>query len=190
MKIENDYPLIKKKLNKYLIFRRIMLLLFLVSAVTVIIVNLAVGGKYWMLYVIGGEIIFYYAFLNFPLIDSSLVKRLTVVLFQICGYLYIIDFINKTKWSYFVIGIVAFSIVLIQLLLFFLSFNYQKKKVVTLFITTICSIIYFILSLCGIVKINWPIIVLGSVSLFALLILFIFYHKTVIIELRKYFNLK
>ena len=190
MKIENDYPKIKTKINKFLLIRKIILILFLISIITVVIVNLAVGGKLWMLYVIGGEIIFYFAFLNYPLIDRSLVKRVTVTLFLICAYLYLIDFINDTEWSYFVIGIVAFSIILIQLLIFFLGINYQRKKLIPLFITSIGSTVYFVLSLFNIVKINWPIIVLGGISLATLLILFIFYYKTVIIELKKYFNLK
>ncbi len=190
MKIENDYPMIKAKINKFLLIRKIILFMFLVSTITVVIVNLAVGGKLWMLYVIGGEVIFYFAFLNYPLIDSSLVKRVTVTLFLICAYLYLIDYINDTKWSYFVIGIVAFSIILIQLLIFFLGINYQKKKLIPLFITSIISTIYFVLSLVGVVKINWPIYVLGGVSLGALLILFVFYYKSVTIELKKYFSLK
>ena len=190
MKIENDYPTIKTKINKLLLARKVILLIFLISTITVVAVNLAVGGKLWMLYVIGAEIIFYFAFLNYPLIDSSLVKRVTVTLFLICAYLYLIDFINHTKWSYFVIGIVAFSIILIQLLIFFLGINYQRKKLIPLFITSIGSLIYCILSICGVVKLNWPIIVLGSLSLVALLILFIFYYKSITIELKKYFNLK
>jgi len=189
MKIENDYPKIKRKINKLLLIRKIVLLIFLISIITVVIVNLATGGKLWMLYVIGAEIIFYFAFLNYPLIDNTLVKRITVVLFLICAYLYLIDFINNTKWSYFVISILAFSIILIQLLIFFLSF-YQKKKLIPIFITTIGSTIYFILSIFKVVEINWPIIVLGILSLTTLLMLFIFYYKTVIIELKKYFNLK
>jgi len=190
MKIENDYPHIKTKINKFLLTRKIILLLFLISIITVVIVNFAVGGKLWMLYVIGGEVIFYFAFLNYPLVDNSLVKRITVTLLLICAYLYLIDFINDTKWSYFVIGIVAFSIILIQLLIFFLGFNYQKKKLIPLFITSIGSTIYFILSLFKVVKINWPIIVLGSISLATLLMLFIFYYKSVTMELKKYFSLK
>jgi hypothetical protein len=190
MKIENDYPEIKTKINKFLLARRIILLLFLISIITVVIVNLAVGGKLWMLYVIGGEVIFYFAFLNYPLVDNSLVKRITVTLFLVCAYLYLIDFINDTEWSYFVIGILAFSIVIIQLLLFFLGINYQRKKLIPLFITSIISTIYFILSLFKVVAINWPIIVLGSISLAALLILFVFYYKSVTIEVRKYFSIR
>jgi len=190
MKIENDYPKIRGKINKLILVRKIILLIFLISTITVVIVNLAVGGKLWMLYVIGAEVIFYFAFLNYPLIDNAFVKRITVVLFLVCIYLYLIDYINSTKWSYFVISILAFSIILIQLLIFFLRFNYQKKKLIPLFITSIGSIIYFILSLFKVVEINWAIIVLGSISFATLLMLFIFYYKTIIIELKKYFNLK
>ncbi len=57
-----------------------------------------------MFYVIGGEIIFYFAFLNKPLIDNTLIRRITIVVMIICAYLYMIDIIEKTSFSYFIIN--------------------------------------------------------------------------------------
>lgn len=190
MKIKNDYPKIKKKVNKFLIFRRIMLLLFLVSIIVCTIVNLSVGGKKWMLYVIGAEVIFYFAFLNKPLIDNAFVKRFTEVVFIVCAYLYLIDLIEKTSWSYFVISIIAFSILIFQLLLFFMEYKNQKKKFMTMFLTAVCSVIFCVLAASKVVKINWPVIVLGSLGVLVLLILFIFYRKPIINDLKKYYSTK
>src|SRR5574344_653016 len=113
MKIENDYPKIKKSVNKFLIFRKVILIIFLISIVSSTIINLSIGGKMWMLYVIGGEIIFYFAFLNKPLIDNTFVKRFTKVVLIICAYLYLIDVLDETHWSYYVITIIGFSILII-----------------------------------------------------------------------------
>ena len=190
MKIENDYPNIKKGLNKFLLMRKIILFTFLLSIIVVVIINLSVGGKFWMFYVIGAEIIFFYAFLNVPLIDNAIIKRITVVLFLICSYLYLIDRLNHTKWSYLVICILGFSIILIQLFFFFLGIKYQKRKLIVLFTTTIGSIIYTILAILKVFKLNWAIIVLGSLSLTILLMLIIFYRKLFTNELKKYFSLK
>ena len=190
MKIENDYPKIKRRINRLLIIRKIILLLFLLSIIAVVTINLVVGGKLWMFYVLGAEALFYFAFLNYPLIDNFLIKRVTVVLFLACAYLYIIDLINKTKWSYFVIGIVAFSVIAIQLMFFFIGYKYQKRKIIPVFLTSVGATIYCILSILRVVKITWPIIVLGSLGLATLLMFFIFYYKIITNELKKYFNLK
>ena len=105
MKIENNYPDIKKKVNKFLIFRKIMLIIFLIASVVSIIVNLAVGGKKWMFYVMGGEAIGYFAILYNPLIDNTLLNRITVLMFIICAYLYLIDWIEKTSFFDFLFRI-------------------------------------------------------------------------------------
>ena len=70
MKVEINYPKLKKEVNKFLIFRKIMLIIFRISIITCTIINLSLGGKKWMLYVLGGEIIFYFAILNKPLIGA------------------------------------------------------------------------------------------------------------------------
>lgn len=190
MKIDNDYPQIKSEVHKFLKFRKITLIIFLLSIIVSTIVNLSVGGKKWMFYVIGGEIVFYYAFLNKPLIDNSFVKRFTVVVFIICAYLYMIDIIENTNWSYFVINIIAFSIIVIQLLLFFIEVKSQKKKFIPLFLTSVGSVIFCILAITNVVEINWPVIVLGSLGIFSLLILFVFYRKIIIKDLKKYYSVK
>ena len=39
MKVEINYPKLKKEVNKFLIFRKIMLIIFLISIITCTIVN-------------------------------------------------------------------------------------------------------------------------------------------------------
>lgn len=190
MKVENNYPKIKKEVDKFLIFRRIMLIIFLVSIITCSIVNLSVGGKKWMFYVLGGEIIFYFAILNKPLIDNTLIKRITIVIMIVCAYLYMIDIIEETSFSYFVINIILFSIIIFQLILFLSEFKLQRKKFIPLFFTATGAIIFCILALTKVVELNWPIIVLGGVGLLSIIILLVFYHKRVIKDLTKYFSIK
>ena len=190
MKVEINYPKIKKEVNKFLIFRKIMLIIFLISIITCTIVNLSLGGKKWMLYVLGGEIIFYFAILNKPLIDNTLIKRITIVVMIVCAYLYMIDIIEETSFSYFVINIILFSIIIFQLIIFLSEFKLQRKKFIPLFFTAIGAIIFCILALTKVVELNWPIIVLGGVGVLSLIILLVFYHKRVIKDLTKYFSIK
>lgn len=188
MDLKNNYPKIQKEVNKFLKFRRITLLIFLFSIIVCTIVNLSVGGKLWMLYVIGAEIIFYFAVLNRPLIDNTFVKRFTILVFIICAYLYLIDIIEKTHWSYFVITIIGFAIIIIQSILYFTAFKYQRKKFIPMFWTCIFSVIFCLLAIVKVVKMNWPTIVLGSLGLALIIVMFTIFRKTIVSELKKYFN--
>lgn len=190
MKLENDYPLIYKKINFYFLIRRIILIIFGIGLISSIIINLAIGGKLWCIYVLGGEGVLYFSFLNRPLIDNILIKRITILLLVIIMYLYLIDLVNTTNWSYLVINILSFSLLIFQLLFFFINYELHKNKIVLMLFTSIMSISFCFLAIIHIIPINWALIVTGSLGLFNLILLFTFYFKTTILELKKYLSLK
>ncbi len=190
MIIKNDYPEIKKRVSKFLLIRKIILLIFLISFITCLTVNLIVGGRLWSMYVLFGELIIYYAFLNKPLIDNVLIKRILILVIIVMGYLYTIDKINETNWSILVLEVISFSFLILQLLLFFTNYEYHKNKIILMFITSILSCIACFFGIVHVYPLNWALIVTGSIGLFNLIILFTFYYKTTILELKKYFSLK
>ncbi len=190
MKIENDYPKIEKKINNFFKIRKIFIILFIISFIITFIINLLTGGKLWSMYVLFGEIIFYYALLNKPHIDNKLIKKISFLLFIIGCYLYVIDKINNTSWSYIVINILSFSLLIIQLFLFFIDYEYHKNKVIIVLFTSIFSCFFCLFAILNIISINWAVIVTGSIGLFNLILLFTFYFKTTILEIKKYFSLK
>lgn len=190
MNVENNYPRINKKLNKFFLIKNIILVVFLISIISCIIVNLCVGGTGWMFYVIIGEIIFYYAFLNRPCLDKSLIKRITAVVFWISILLFIIDLIEKSRFSYFVITIIYFSTLIIQFIFFLSAIKFQRRKVIPMFYTLIIGIILFILPFICNVKMKWPVIVLGSIDIVIIIFLTIFFHRDIFLELKKYFSTK
>ncbi len=190
MNIENDYPKIKKRVNKFLLFRKIMIIIFLFSFLVALIVNLSVGGRLWCMYILFGELLFYFAFLNKPLIDNVFIKRISLLLLIVMGYLYTIDKINDTSWSFIVIDILCFSLLILQLLFFVINYHYYKNKIIIIFFTSIFSCLFCLLGIINIIPLNWALIVTGSIGLFNLIILFTFYYKNTILELKKYFSLK
>ena len=189
MIIENDYPKIKKKISKFLLIRKIILIIFLVAFIVSLTINLICGGRLWSIYILFGELIFYYAFLNKPLIDNVLIRRISILLGIIIAYLYTIDRINNTDWSYIVIDILAFSLLLFQLILFFANYEYYKNKVIVMLYTSVFSCVFCLLAIVKVIPINWAVITTGSIGLFTLLILFTIYYKTTTLEIRKYFNI-
>ena len=56
--------------------------------------------------------------------------------------------------------------------------------------TDIFSCFFALLAIIGVLPINWAVIVTGSLGLISLVILFSFYFKINILELKKYFILK
>lgn len=190
MKIKNDYPKIKKRLNSFLLARKIILIVFTVAFIASLIVNLSTGGKMWSLYVLFAELIIYFAFLNRPLIDNEIVKRISLLAGIIIAYLYTIDKINNTDWSSIVIDILAFSLLVVQLVFFFINYEYHKNKIIVMLFTSSASCIFCLLAIVGVIHINWAIITTGAIGLLNLIVLFTFYFKTTILEIKKYFNIK
>ncbi len=190
MIVKNDYPEIKKKVSKFLLIRKIILIIFIISFITCLTINLLTGGVLWSMYVLFGELIIYFAFLSKPLIDNILIKRLFVLILIIMAYLYTIDKINETHWSILVIDVLCFSFLIIELILFFTNYEYHKNKIIMILFTSIVSCIICLLGIVNVIPMNWAVIVTGSIGLFNLIILFTFYFKTTILELKKYFSLK
>ena len=190
MKIENDYPKISHRIDKFLLFRKIVLITFFIAMVASIIVNISIGGKKWCLYVVFGEIILYFAFFNKPLVDNILIKKISILLLIIIGYLLTIDWINDTNWSYLVIDILSFSLLIVQLIFFFINYDYHKNKIILMLYTSLLSVIFSLMAIIKVIPLNWAIIVTGSIGGITLFILFTFYFKTTILELKKYFSLK
>lgn len=190
MIIENDYPRILKKVSKFLLIRNIILITFLIAFIVSLIVNLTTGGTLWFIYVLFAELIFYYAFLNKPLIDNALIKRLSILMGIVIAYLFTIDKINNTDWSIIVIDILAFCLLLIQLFFFFTNYEYHKNKIIVILFTSVISCIFCLLAIVKVLPINWAVIVTGSIGLLNIILLFTVYFKTTLLELKKYFNLK
>lgn len=190
MELINNYPNINKKINKFLLVRRILLITFLVSLIVCFIVNICVGGKPWTIYVFCSEAIFYLIFLNKPLIENTFIKRFSIIILSICILLYVIDRIEKIDFSYFVITIICFSLLIVQIITLFSSYKNQKRNIMPIFYTSIGSIVIIILALIGVIKLNWPIIVLGSIGLCILLLFFTLFRNVIIYELKKQFSTK
>ena len=190
MNIENNYPKVQRKVNKFLLFRKVVVVFFIVAFIVSLIVNLSVGGRLWCMYIFFGELLFYFAFVNKPLIDNVLIKRISILLLIIIGYLYTIDKINDTSWSYIVIDILCFSILILQLIFFFINYDYYKNKIIIMVFTSLFSCILCLLGIIKVIPINWALIVTGSIGLLNLLILMTFYFKNTVLELKKYFSLK
>ena len=190
MNIENNYPSINKKINYFLLIKKVVGIIFIISFICCLIVNLSLGGSLWCFYVLFGEVILYFIFFKRFLVDNIMIYRVCFIFLLIIIYFYYIDLINNTNWSFLVNDILIYILLLLQIISFFINYNYHKYMIVMMLFSSLCSIIIGILSILRVLPFNWAIIVSFSLAIIVLVMLFVFYHKLAILELKKYFSLK
>lgn len=159
---------------------------FLTAAYTCLIVNLLTGGMPWSLIAMGGLGVAWIAFVYRPMVEHTLIKKLSDVSIAICLYLFLLDAILQQGWSDFVVPIVFFSDLLLIGFIYLVFFKKQKRNFMPLFELLLAGIIAILLSLTGILRgPNWPQIVMGSVSLGLLVLSAALFPKDVLRELQK-----
>lgn len=159
---------------------------FLLAGYTCLIINLLGGGIPWSLIVIGGLCVVWIAFVYRPLVENTLIKKLSDISIAMCLYLFLLDAILQQGWSDFVVPIVFFSDLLLIGFIYLVFFKKQKRNFMPLFELLLAGIIAILLSLAGILRgPNWPQIVVGGVSLGLLALSVILFPKDVFRELHK-----
>jgi len=189
MIIKHSYPNLRKEMNIFFFLKFLYSILCLISIIVCTITNIIFNEYPWVLYVIGGEIVFYYIFFRKDLIDNSNIKRVIQIFIAICIYLKIIDMINHTAWSWFVDSIILFSLLIIQLLIYLIGIKIHKRKIIPLIGLSLLSMIIGLLGVLKIIKLKWPIIVLGTLGTTIFILLFTIFNKTTVKEIKKYFNI-
>lgn len=186
MQVHRIYP--RRKSNSFFKRNRQDLLrsAFLTVAYACLIINLLTGGMPWSLIAIGGLGVAWIAFVYRPMVENTLIKKLSDVSIAVCLYLFLLDAILKQGWSGFVVPIVFFSDLLLIGFIYLAFFKKQKRNFMPLFELVLAGIIAILLSLTGILRgPNWPQIVMGSVSLGLLVLSVLLFPKDVLREFHK-----
>ncbi len=185
LEIHRIYP--EKKASSFFTRNKQNLLrsAFLITGYTCFIVNLLTGGMPWSLIVIGGLCVAWIAFVYKPMVENTLIKKLSDISIAICFYLFLLDAILEQGWSSFVVPIVFFSDLLLIGFIYLAFFKKQKRNFMPLYELILGGFVAVLLSLTGLRTLNWPQIVVGSVSLALLVLSAILFPKDVIRELQK-----
>ena len=183
------YPDIRKKSFTLYDARKILLWILIAGIISCGLVNLLVGGRPWFLYVLGAEVIFFIIFVYHPLVDHSFMQKFSLATLVICAYLLMIDYLNgNLGWSSLVVPIVCFSSLIVLGVMFFFYFQKQKQNLISVYSLMVGSMITVIMGIFGLLKINWSLIVLGSVALTLFILSIILYLKPLKRELKKKFH--
>ena len=143
------------------------------------LVNILTGGVPWSLAAIGGLAVFWIAVLYKPLVENTVIKKITDVGCAVCLYLFLLDWIFGGNWSGFVAPIVFFADLIIAGTYFLAYFKKEKRNFLPLFELSLAGLVAIFCGMVGWSKLDWPLIVVGSVSL-GLVVLTIALHFRVI----------
>lgn len=185
------YPKIEPKPNARLIARALTEALLLLACAATGIVNLCIGGNPWSLYVLGGALVFWVLFLYHPLVEFSLLHRVSAVMPTVCAYVFLVDLLTESPgFSGLVVPIILFSVFFMSASLFFLRFKRQKHNVFPIFVSALLILALIILAACGVYTLtfNWPMIVLCALDGAFLILSIVFFSAPLRREFKKKFH--
>ena len=161
---------------------------FVLAGYLCLIINLLTGGQAWSLIVIGGLMTFWVAFIYQPQVEATPIKKLCDTALAVCLYLLLLDSVLGGGWSGFVVSIVFFGELIVTGGYFLLFFHKRKRDFLPLFELILIGLVGTLLALAGLKRLDWPMIVVGGVSVGLLLLSFLLFRKPLWLEIRKKFH--
>ena len=165
--------------------RELMRGLFVFLAYACGVVNLAVGGKPWALAAIGGLAVVWIIVFYKPLVENTAIKKITDAGAAVCLYLFLLDGIYGGNWSGFVAPIVLFADLVIAGTYYLAYFKKEKRNFLPLFELSLGGLVAIFCGLVGWSRVDWPLIVVGSVSLALVLLTIALHWKEIRVEFSK-----
>ncbi|MDD3382350.1 MAG: DUF6320 domain-containing protein [Bacilli bacterium] len=194
MKIEDIgmYPEYKKKAFDIVLLKKIILYFFLITSLITLIVNLAIGGKMWFLYVIGGQAVFWFVFMSDAMVESGILRKVVQIAIVVSLFLFLVDqMAGNSGWAInVVIPIICFSAVIALSIIFFIQFKRRLTNILYFYVYLILGLFSILLGFVGVIKISWPWIVLASCSLASLILTIVLYRGQIIHEFKKKFHMR
>ncbi len=165
--------------------RELMRGIFVFLAYACGLINIVIGGIPWAVGAIGGLMVLWVAFFYRPLVEHTAIKKMTDVGAAVCLYLFLLDWVFGGGWSSFVVPIVLFAGLIIAGTFFLAYFKKQKRNFLPLFELTLGGFVAIFCGLVGWSRLDWPLIVVGSVSLALVVLTAALHWKEIRVEFGK-----
>lgn len=188
MNIEIIYPEVKKKTIFLAHLRNALRWIFSTAIIACPIINLAVGGKAWSVVVIWAILGVWNLLVSPDTIEYSLIRQTVkaVLFLSVLGIL--IDRLLAPGWAGFVIPLLASAALLLTAIFFAIDIHTQKQNMMPMIWLILLALAFFIAAVIGWPELNWPMIVLGSVSSALTILGVVLFHKEIWLELKKRFH--
>lgn len=180
------YP--KTKGKKGLFFwRRLAIALLCIGSLSACIVNLAVGGVPWAIYVVLGAYTTYMVFLSLETAEISLIRRIVSGSVAVSFLLYGIESITQSgTWATeIVIPLVLFAGLAGSTALYFSAFRRYRGQFLPMLGLAFVALIAAGLGFYGILPMRWPLITLSGFAFAASAGILITFRKTLFAEFKK-----
>jgi len=164
MKVDIIYPRISRKKQVFLRLRYVCRWCFLASAAACCAVNLCVGAPWWSLVVIWSLWSVWNCVLTPDMIERNLISQTVKGLWHVCILLALINGLLAPGWAQFVIPIVGFAAMTATTVFFFMDMRAQRQNIMPLIWLVLAGLVCFACASLGWLDMNWPMIVLGSIS--------------------------
>ena len=168
--------------------RRTLLIVFAAGFLITLIVNLAVGGPAFCLVVLLSECVFWIAFAYRPLVENSVVTKVTDVAIATCVLLMIVNWVTGGTWSDAVVGWIVFALMILVGCAFLLGLHTRKVDMMPLFWMILGSIAVEASVLLGLIEFTWPALIACFIAVFFTVLGIIFYREALFSELKKRFH--
>lgn len=149
------------------------------------LVNVCVGGDVWSLAAIGGMMVLWIAVFYRPLVENTAIKKITDVGAAVCLYLFLLDGIFGGNWSGFVAPIVFFADLIVAGTYFLAYFKKEKRNFLPLFELSLAGLVGIFCGLVGWRRVDWPLIVVGAVSLTLVVLTVALHWREIRVEFSK-----
>ena len=190
MEVKVTYPIGKKKNYFWNMFCKIISILFVVAAFVCVLINLATRGNQWSIVVILGEFLIWASFISPSIYNLNRISQFIKLLIWILILLIGIEIFLYGGWALFVVPIVSFGGLTLIGILFFSDFQRQKSQSISfLFLIIICLIFGFVGIFAPLADQKWVYITLASVSLAWLIVCIATLKNSIILDLKKKFNI-
>ena len=188
MKVKIVYPEFQKRSYVFNRLQGILTIVFAVAAVVCLTVNLAVGGRLWSLVVLWSLWGVWKMVISYDLVEFNIISQTVKTLFYVVVLLFLIDHFLAPGWAAFVIPIVCFATQIFLIIIYFIDVRKQTRNSLPMFWLALVSLIAIMAVWFFLNGINWPMIVVGSLSVVMVLIAFFAYRHEFAHELRKWFH--
>jgi hypothetical protein len=155
------------------------------AAYLCLLVNLLTGGTAWSLAAVGGLAVAWITFFYKPLVENTVIKKMTDIGSAVCLYLFLLDWLFGGGWSGLVTPIVFFADLIIAGTYFLAFFRKEKRNFLPLFELMLVGLVAIFCGLVGWRLLNWPLIVVGGVCLALAALTLALHFREISVEIMK-----
>ena len=182
------YPIPKSQSRFFRILRFVMSILFLTAALTCLIVNFFVGGKWWSMIVLWSLIMVWRLIFSPRLVEFSLFAHIARTYFYVVVLLILIDRFLAPGWAETVIPIVSFGALLTMAIVYYAIYDRKSRHIMSVFVFGVFSILLIPYSLHSWPITNWIAFAFALASFVLFLVNVIINRKEILYELKTRFR--